>query len=155
MARVFCTFPLDRAKTDRLDWEWFSSNSLPSWKRPNYRNTCARFIHNRKIFQVLVYFRGSFPRFKIRLNHGTKIWRAKQTHTYFGDDNTKTIDATETRVCSLRRAYSSNEIYFANMFAGRSKSSFIIFHGRCVYQRQDSQLTCLVCKNTPTYYIIY
>jgi len=66
-----------------------------------------------------------------------------------------TVEATETRVCSLRREHSSNENYFANMFAGPSKSSLIIFRGLCVYQRQDSQLTCLVFKNTRTYYIIY
>ena len=155
MAQVFSVLSLDRANTDRLGREWFSSNSLPSWKRSNYQKTRARFSHHHKSFQVLVHFRDSFPRFKIRFNHLQNIWRAKQTHPYFDGDRTTTVEAMEKRVCSSRGAHSSNENYCANMFAGRSKSSLIIFRGHCAYQRQNSQLTCLVCKNTRTYYITY
>lgn len=95
-----------------------------------------------------------FPGLKLDLIK-YKTFDARNNHAYFDGDKTTTVEARETRVCSLRRTRSSNENYFENMFAGLSKSSLIIFRGYCVYQCQDSQLTCLVYKNTRTYYIPY
>jgi len=75
MARVFSTFSLGRAETGRPGQGSSFSDSLPSWKCVNI----GRFVHNSvshhhtNIFQVLVHFRGSFPRFTVKFNHGMLI----------------------------------------------------------------------------------
>jgi hypothetical protein len=71
MARAFATFSLDRAETVRPGRESTSSNLLE-----NAQNI-GRLVHESviivHIFQISVHFRGSFPRFKVKFDHGTMV----------------------------------------------------------------------------------
>jgi hypothetical protein len=121
MARVFSAFSLDRAEAGRLGRGSSSSDPCLLEKARNIKRLVHDSdCHRRTYFLVLVHFRGSFPRFKVKFNHGTLLhvetFNTRNIHTLTPTAKKRqlpwlTPEATDTTFHSLRSANSSGHIH--------------------------------------------
>jgi hypothetical protein len=82
--------------------------------------TIGILVHNSvfivHFFQILVHFRGSFPRLKVTFYHGTLLQfetfdARNKKDAYFDGDKITITEATATSLCLLKRAHSCLESY--------------------------------------------